>query len=278
MTLFPPACSTALRLSAQHFLRLLFTVSGVLALIFGLTMNAHATNTVAWKEEVQLHDGKTLIVTRTHTYDPRGFREIGQGPPLVEATVTFTVPGTKKEVAWKSDFGRANQDSLVLLMLSFLKDTPYLATEPAGCLAYNKWGRPNPPYVFFKFDGEWKRIPLEQFPAEFKETNVVLSPDSNENKKKKIQEMTGCDGFVSVENIKKLNRDSMTHTLTRAPITSGPKNVAASCGKMVYVGDGWMGLDWFTLKSSYEECIKVCTLNKISAQYCPCGTLFKEKQ
>lgn len=272
MTLFPPARSTALHLSAQHLLRPLFAV---LVLILVLTMNAYATNTVTWKEEVALHDGKTLIVTRTHTYDPKGPREIGQGPPLVEATIMFTVPGTDRIVIWKSDFGRANQDSLVLLMLDMLNGTPYIVTEPGGCLAYNKWGRPNPPYVFFKYDREWKRIPLEQFPAEFKELNVVLAPDSNERKKKEIQNMTTRDGFVSVENIKKLNRDSGDRTIVRTEVKTAK---TVSCGKKVYVGDGWMGLDWFTSKSSYDECMKVCTLNKISAQYCPCGTLFKNKE
>lgn len=211
-----------------------------LVFIAVLGASLSACSSVTWREEVLLHDGNKIIVTRTHTYDPKGLREPFQPDPLKEATLTFTVPGTKQTVTWKSDFGRAYQDSLVLLMLDFLNSTPYIATEPAGCLAYNKWERPNPPYVFFKYDGEWKRIPLEEFPEESKETNVILSPDSNERKKKEIQDMTARDGFVSAENIKKFNRTSMTHTITRAPITSGPKNIAASCGEMIYYKGGWI--------------------------------------
>ena len=53
-----------------------------------------------------------------------------------------------------------------------------------GCLAYNKWGRPNPPYVIFKHDGkEWKRIPLEELPAEIKMPNLIISDPDNEVKK-----------------------------------------------------------------------------------------------
>ena len=58
--------------------------------------------------------------------------------------------------------------------------TSYIVAEPRGCLSYNKWGRPNPPYVVFKSQGgdDWKRIPLQQLPTRFKTPNLVMaSPD-----------------------------------------------------------------------------------------------------
>ena len=203
----------------------------------GFALNACAS-TIAWNEEVVLHDGRTIIVKRTHTYDPKGPREIGQPAPLVESTLAFRFPGTKKEVTWKSDFGRAYQDSLALLMLDFSNGAPYIATEPAGCLAYNKWDRPNPPYVFFKYDDGWKRIPLEQFPAEFKQANVILSPGSNENKKREIQELSARFGFVPSENITKLNKYSQKHALTfvREPI----KSPTTACEELIYYKGGWI--------------------------------------
>lgn len=129
----------------------------------------------SWKEEVLLHDGKKLIVERSQTYGGR--HEIGQKPPIKEQELTFTLPNLNRSITWKSeyseDIGRAN---LNLLALHVLNGTPYIAAEPNLCLAYNKWGRPNPPYVFFKYDGKaWQRIPLSAFPAQFKDINVVVN-------------------------------------------------------------------------------------------------------
>lgn len=236
-----------------------------------------ACSTVTWKEEVALHDGNKIIVTRTNTYDPKGLREIGQPPPLAESTLTFTVPGTKKEITWKSDFGRGYQDNLSLLLFDFSNGVPYIATHPKFCHGYNKWERPNPPYVFFKFEDEWKRIPLEQFPAELKEANVVISPGPNEYVIKKIQEMTSSIGFVPIEKIKGFNRDSEKdyRIIARKPI----QTAYTACEKVIYNGNGgWLGIDWFTSQPSYDACLKACAQKKVSAQYCPCATLFKEKE
>jgi hypothetical protein len=59
---------------------------------------------------------------------------------------------------------------------------PYLVTQTLGCHSYNKWGRPNPPYVFFKYDGKgWPHIPLETFPVEIKAANVVNGIQAHEH-------------------------------------------------------------------------------------------------
>lgn len=144
-------------------------------MFLGVGMNACAIGGTSWKEEVLLHDGKVLIVERSQTYGGR--HEIGQKPPVKEQKLTFTLPGTNRSITWKSeyseDIGRAN---LNLLALHVLNGTPYIVAEPNLCLAYNKWGRPNPPYIFFRFDGKaWQRIPLSEFPVEFKNINVVIN-------------------------------------------------------------------------------------------------------
>ena len=89
------------------------------------------------------------------------------------------MPGSGKIVTWKSEFsedvGRSNFN---LLALDILNGTPYIVAEPNLCLSYNKWGRPNPPYVSFKYDGHsWQRIPLAELPAEFKQPNVAITVD-----------------------------------------------------------------------------------------------------
>ena len=164
-------------MSDRYSLLWLFgTISLVLTL--GVSMNADAGlfgfDGDSWKEEVLLHDGGKIIVNRSQSYGGR--HEIGQPSPIKEHTITFTLPGSNEIIAWTSeyskDLGRTNFN---LLAVHALNGTPYIVAAPNLCLSYNKWDRPNPPYVFFKYDGKaWQRIPLEAFPAEFTTINVAL--------------------------------------------------------------------------------------------------------
>lgn len=176
-----------------------------LLLMMGVSMNADAglfgfggTN---WKEEVLLHDGSKLIVERSQT---RGGRhEVGQPPSVKEHTITFDLPNTGKTLTFKSeygeDLGRANFN---LLALHIHNGTPYLVVAPNLCLSYNKWGRPNPPYVFFKYDGKtWQRIPLSEFPTEFKNFNLIINNGQEEQIKKAASKL----GYVSAEGIQAFN-------------------------------------------------------------------------
>jgi hypothetical protein len=83
-----------------------------------------------------------------------------------------------------------------------LDGTPYIVTEPDLCPSYRKWGRPNPPYVFFKYEGTaWQRIPLEELPAEFTTMNVAISLDT-----RYVREMVKR-GVTTVEQIQQRNRE-----------------------------------------------------------------------
>lgn len=151
-----------------------------LLLAIAATMSACAgfLGGTSWKEEVLLHDGQTLIIERTAKR--HGRREIGQRPPIGDQSVAFEIPGNKQRVAWKDEYsedvGGANFN---LMVLDIVRGTPYLIATPAGCLSYNKWGRPNPPYVIFKYSGgEWRRITLQELPVEIKQPNLLqASPD-----------------------------------------------------------------------------------------------------
>lgn len=174
-----------------------------------------------WKEEVLLHDGKKLIVERSQTYGGR--HEVGQKPPVKEQKLTFILPGSNRSITWKSeyseDIGRAN---LKLLALHILNGTPYIVTEPNLCLAYNKLGRPNPPYVFFKYDGkDWKRISPPEFPVELKNINVVIDTKGD------AEEITKL-GMVSAATVMELNSSLLRYpnehveykTIMREPLAS----------------------------------------------------------
>jgi hypothetical protein len=225
----------------------------------------------SWQEEVLLHDGRKLIISRSQTYGGR--HEIGQAAPIREHTVTFTLPNTDKAIRWTSEYGEdLGRTNFHLLAVHVLNGTPYLVTDPNLCPAYNKWGRPNPPYVYFKYDGVgWQRIRLEDLPAEFTTLNVVISLDSGI-----VQNMVKR-GLVPVEEIQKLNR-SLPQPEYQALLREPVVNVRQQCGEMIYAGKGgWIGLGWFRDQPSRSACDKSCESWHLPADRCPCATLFKEK-
>jgi hypothetical protein len=185
----------------QHWLLGLSKIIS-LVLTVGVSMNAYGFGGDSWKEEVLLHDGQKLITERSQT---RGGRhEIGQEVPIAEHKISFILPGTRETVTWETKGGLdTNESILMLLALDVIKGVPYIATHPSGSVAYKKWGSPNPPYVFFKYDGEtWQRIPLDEFPEEIKEANVVIGILTH------ARRLDKHSGFVSAEEGKQINEEA----------------------------------------------------------------------
>lgn len=240
-------------------------------LIVSVTANASlfGLGGTSWKEEVLLHDGQKIIVERS--LDRGGRHEIGQRSGATNETLSFTLPGTNQTATWNDkyseDIGSSNFN---LLMLEISNKSAYLVASPMGCLSYNKWGRPNPPYVVFKYqDTVWSRIPLQELPAELTVPNLVISSPDNAAK-------DASGGVISVETIKRLNsraRQPKYQTILRTEIDA-PEG---RCGEMVYDGHGrWMGIGWFKDQANREACVKYCEREDITTQYCPCKKLFKE--
>lgn len=190
----------------------------LLACLFVLVSACSSTRgiwgTVNWKEEVLLHDGQRIIVQRSHSRDSGGLREIGQGPPQSEESITFSLNG--KSLYWRADFGRGYEDNLRPLVLDIVDGTPYLLTYPTRCHALNKWGRPNPPYVVFRHDGEqWQRIPLETVPLEIKKANLVIG--SYPSTRNQVPESELKYGYIPAETVLRINeymtRESLKYRL-----------------------------------------------------------------
>ncbi len=146
-----------------------------LMLTLGVSMSACGLQVDTWKEEVLLHDGQTIIVTRSQSYGGR--REPTQSPPTKEHRIRFALPGSNRTIEWTSEYGEdVGRANFNLLAVHVKAGTAYVVAEPNLCLSYNKWGRPNPPYVFFRHDGAaWQRIAIELLPVEFKTINVALT-------------------------------------------------------------------------------------------------------
>lgn len=177
-------------------------VLAIVAFIATFSLNACAglfgIGSTSWKEEVLLHDGQKIIVERS--LERGGRHEIGQRSGATNETLSFTMPGTKQSVTWNDkyseDIGSSNFN---LIMLEIANGSAYLVASPMGCLSYNKWGRPNPPYVVFKYQSTaWLRIPLPELPTELVQPNLVISSPDNAAK-------NASGSVISTETIKRLN-------------------------------------------------------------------------
>lgn len=225
-------------MNTGHWLLKAFSTIGLI-LALGVSMNAEAGpfgfGGTSWKEEVLLHDGSKIIVERSQTRGGRG--EVGQSP-IKEHTITFSLPNSGKDISWTSEYsedvGRANFN---LLALHILNGTPYLVVEPNLCLSYNKWGRPNPPYVFFMHDGKaWQRIPLTELPSVFKEINLVNNTSAHE------KELISL-GTASAERIKEFNsslRQPEYKSILREPVKRGADGSAVNCIDLVLYKGSWI--------------------------------------
>ncbi len=205
----------------------------------GISMNAEAglfgLGGTSWKEEVLLHDGGTIVVKRSQTYGGR--HEIGQSPPVKEHTIKIELPGSHTTLSWTSEYGEdLGRTNFNLLALHVLAGTPYLVTEPNLCLAYNKYGRPNPPYVIFKYDGTaWQRIQLSELPMEFKTINLIV----NNGREEDIEALAKQKGYVSAADIAQLN-GSLPQPQYKTILREAMKNAGGGCEELIRYKGYWI--------------------------------------
>jgi len=251
--------------------RLLFSV--VIILLLNLFLSGCALGHSAWwKEEVLLHDGQTIIVDRA--LKRGGRHEITQPSSITEHTLRFTPPGSRKSILWKSEFDPGiGYSTLDLMALDIVNGTPYIVTKPTLCLSYNKWGRPNPPYIFFKYsEGQWRQIPLQEFPPEIMKPNVVISLESDERFLVREHQQSG---FVSVQKVTELNsplKEQIYRSIIRTPLKAG--SIGVSCPGLVFDGKYWRGFKVLENNPSLGACLDECKKENISDKYCPCNRLY----
>lgn len=207
-------------------------------MILGGGMSACADGT-SWKEEVLLHDGKKLIVERSVVR--KGRSEPFQRPPIGEESLSFAHPVTHGRIRWKDKYGDdVGMSNFGLMMLEIDQSAAYIVAEPRGCLSYNKWGRPNPPYVVFKSRGgdDWKRIPLQELPARFKTPNLVMASPDDEAKRAGGKLIT-AEMVNQINNKGPFSKDypqpPQYKTILREPFPTA----AGGCPLMVRIKGGW---------------------------------------
>lgn len=211
-------------------------ISVVILIIFGIVVSACTIDdSISWKEEVLLNNGEVLIVDRTQVYGSRVVIE-SKSKKLLRADWSFIIPNSAQRIKWSSSFEMPpSGDNLLLLQINILNGVPYIATRPAGCIAFNFWNRPNPSYVFFRYEeGVWKQISLAEFPREFVNTNVYVGrPD-----------LSQANGLISIQTINTQNEELEPYLsrLIREPFNN--KDLQIDCPIMKYDGKGsWRSTD-----------------------------------
>jgi hypothetical protein len=237
--------------------------------VFLLSLLQVACSGTSWKEEALQPDGSVVIVTRT--VDRGGRHEIGQEPPIKMQSLRFKLPANGQDIEWKTevsqDIGMADFQPLSVHVVA---KSAYIVTWPVGCLAYNKWGRPNPPYVAFKSTGStWQQIPLKDIPAAIKAPNIIFgSPDTNAKK------LGG--GTIKLSGVREVNErleQPEFKTILREKIDYDP-----ACVPKVSNGKGlWLATEFFSREKNLEACEVACFVEKFDASNCPCKTIFQRK-
>lgn len=245
----------------------------IVVLVASATANAglFGFGGTSWQEEVLLYDGTKIVADRSVSRG--GPHEIGQRGSYTKQTLAFTHPATGKRIIWEDkatpDLGTS---SFLPMALDIYQGEVYLVANPMGCLAYNKWGRPNPPYVVFKLsDNNWIRVTLDELPTETKAPNLIFSSPDTE------VERLGRR-FVDAETIKRIVKEysqPRNRTISREEV----EEPEGRCGEMVSDGHGaWIGVGWFKKQKTLEACLNYCEMEKVNGENCPCKTIFRDKQ
>jgi len=236
-----------------------------LLLMVGVNMIA-CSSTMEWKEEVKLHDGQVILVQRHFNLGGYLTLDASERTPLDE-TISFSLPDSKKTILWKTEFNDRvpERNSLSPLLLGVVGGIPYLATSPAGCIAYNKWGRPNPPYILFKYVNDaWQQISLQEFPTVLVHANLIGKPAASLLKP-----------YYNVEAAKAEREDGNVSDYDKTILREPIRSAGLGCPALIRTGDGWKSRDWFEDQPTREACLKFCEREKVSAESCPCHSIFK---
>lgn len=172
-------------------------------LLIGSSMTAEAgvfgLGGSSWKEEALQPDGTKIVVERS--LSRKGRHEIGHRSPGGDESLSFVMPGIGQRLIWEDKYSEdIESGNFNPLMLGVSQGRAYVVVTPQGCLSYNKWGKPNPPYVVFRHESkEWKRIVLADLPAEFKLPNLIISSPDDQVEKSGTR-------FITAEMVGRMNQ------------------------------------------------------------------------
>lgn len=153
----------------EIFLRLMMVGFAGLSLTFLNACDMLGGNSLKWTEDVRLPDGRVVQLTRYQEFN--GPHEIGDTPNQSDYWLEFKNPETGEVVKWEQ---KAPGLSTMALMLD--GKSPLLLTSPSFGGSYDKFNRPNPPYLLYKYDGAWRQIDVSKIPLKRFRVNMTFAP------------------------------------------------------------------------------------------------------
>lgn len=214
--------------------RVLLSVGTLLIVSGGLTGCSRVAGgkVYDWKEDVVLHDGKHLSVTRKVRV---GGHNVMHPSNYTDQTISFTAPSNYLELTWSEPFKSYMGGTTLIPLTVDIKDgAAYISAIPVNCIAYTYWGRPNPPYVIFRnTGGGWQRIGMENMPTEFSRPNIIVSDPAEEIKR-------GGTSDFSARQVNELNKGLRYIELKKIVREPGAWDMGLSeCPQYTYKNGTW---------------------------------------
>ncbi len=122
--------------------------------------------TLHWSQEVQLHDGRVIVMERV---SERTGNIVPENVSMEKSqSIAFVSPDTNEKITWSIPKG------LLPYTLDFENKIPYLVLVAYTVADYNAWNCPNPPYLVYRYgSGSWVAIPFEQLPGRIDKRNLI---------------------------------------------------------------------------------------------------------
>jgi hypothetical protein len=130
---------------------------------------AGCSKTVQWEEDVQLNDGRIIVVTQKKRCEGGDFvAKNGASCVAREAWLTIRLPEfSDKDIVW--------HESLDPMVLNVHQGRLFLVARPPHMLEFRAYGATNPPYFGFVWElGQWRRIAFTEIPDAIYDRNMLI--------------------------------------------------------------------------------------------------------
>jgi len=140
--------------------------------ILFLALSSCSGDSLKWREEVLLSDGRVITLTRYQEFN--GPHELGQPPTASNYWLEFKHPDTGQTVRW--EYGR----HLGTVALFIHEKTPYLLVKPRYGSSRRDFDCPDPPYLLYRFESTtWQKTDLGNIPVKQLSANMTDGTDGD---------------------------------------------------------------------------------------------------